>query len=221
MARVFSGIKPTGDIHLGNYLGAIRRWVDDQPPAGSPEALAEESIFFIADLHAMTVPWDAAELERLTRHVATMLLAAGLGGDRSLVFVQSQVRAPADLTWILNCVAGWGELRRMTQFKDKAGQQENVSVGFFDYPVLMVSDILLYDTTEVPVGDDQRQHVELARDVAIRFNHNFGETFVVPKATFPEVAARVMDLQNPAKKMSKSDDSVQGCVFVLDPPKTI
>jgi tryptophanyl-tRNA synthetase len=221
MARVFSGIKPTGEIQLGNYLGAIRRWVEVQPPAGSPAALADEAIFCVVDLHAMTMPWDPAELTRLSRHVATMLLAAGLGGDRSLLFVQSHVRAHTELTWILNCVASFGELRRQTQFKDKVDQQEALTVGFFDYPVLMASDILLYDTVEVPVGEDQRQHVELARDIAIRFNHNYGDTFVVPKATLPTVAARVMDLQNPTKKMSKSDDAAQGCVMVLDPPKTI
>jgi len=226
MTRVFSGIKPTGEMHLGNYLGAVRRWVDAQPEAGSVEARDHHAIFCVVDLHAMTIPWDPAELTESTRRLATLLAAAGLGGDRSLLFVQSQVRAHAELTWLLNCVASFGELRRMTQFKDKVAKQgeesiESVSVGFFDYPVLMVSDILLYDTAEVPVGDDQRQHVELARDVAIRFNGRFGETFVVPKATFPAVGARVMDLQHPENKMSKSEDSPQGTILVLDPPKTI
>jgi tryptophanyl-tRNA synthetase len=221
MARVFSGIKPTGEVQLGNYLGAIRRWVDDQPAAGSEAARNHEAIFCVVDLHALTVPWDPKEVERLTRHIATMLMAAGLEEDRSLLFVQSHVRAHAELTWILNCVAGWGELRRMTQFKDKSESQDFVSVGLFDYPVLMASDILLYDTEQVPVGDDQRQHVELTRDIALRFNHHYGKTFVVPSATFPEVGARVMDLQNPTKKMSKSADSPMGCVYVLDPPKTI
>jgi len=204
MARVFSGIKPTGDMQLGNYLGAVRRWVDSQPAASSPAALAHEAIFCVVDLHAMTVEWDPAELTEATRRLAAMLMAAGLEPDRSLLFVQSHVRAHAELTWVLNCIATFGELRRMTQFKDKSakgGEEgvESVSVGLFDYPVLMVSDILLYDTEEVPVGDDQRQHVELARDVAIRFNHRFGDTFVVPKATFPAVGARVMDLQHPER----------------------
>src|SRR5665213_1503861 len=226
MARVFSGTKPTGGMHLGNYLGAVRRWADTQPVAGSPAARDREAIFCVVDLHAMTMPWDPAELTVATRNLATLLAAAGLGEDRSLLFVQSHVRAHAELTWLLNCVASFGELRRMTQFKDKGAKQgdaglESVSVGFFDYPVLMSSDILLYDSAEVPVGDDQRQHVELARDIAIRFNGRFGETFVVPKATFPTIGARVMDLQHPEDKMSKSEDSPQGTILVLDPPKTI
>jgi tryptophanyl-tRNA synthetase len=222
MARVFSGIKPTGEMQLGNYLGAVRRWVDDQPPAGSAEAANHEAIFCVVDLHALTAPWDPKELRRLTLHFATMLMAAGLTDDRSLLFVQSHVRAHAELTWILNCVATFGELRRMTQFKEKVQKgDESVSVGLYDYPVLMAADILLYDTDEVPVGDDQRQHVELTRDIAVRFNHHYGDTFVVPKATFPPVGARIMDLQSPAKKMSKSDDSPMGCVMMLDPPKTI
>jgi tryptophanyl-tRNA synthetase len=223
MARVFSGIQPTGDMHLGNFIGAVRRWVDDQPPAGSAAAAAHEKIFCVVDLHAMTMPWDPTELTAATRRVATLLMAAGLEPDRSLLFVQSHVRAHTELTWILNCVASYGELNRMTQFKDKSakGEAGGSSVGLFDYPVLMVSDIVLYDTEEVPVGDDQRQHVELARDLAIRFNSRFGDTFVVPKATFPTVGARVMDLQNPERKMSKSEASPQGTVLVLDTPKQI
>jgi len=224
MARVFSGIKPTGSMQLGNYLGAVRRWVDGQPPAGSEAAANHDAIFCVVDLHAMTVPYAPDELRSLTRTLATLLMAAGLELDRSLLFVQSHVRAHAELTWVLNCVASFGELRRMTQFKEKAGGadgQDFVSVGLFDYPVLMASDILLYDTEEVPVGDDQRQHVELTRDIAIRFNHRFGDTFVVPEATFPPVAARVMDLQNPTRKMSKSEDSPQGTILVLDDPKVI
>ena len=226
MTRVFSGIKPTGDMHLGNFLGAVRRWVDTQPPAGSAEARDLNAVFCVVDLHAMTVPWDPAELTESTRRLATLLVAAGLDDSRSLLFVQSHVRAHAELTWVLNCVASFGELRRMTQFKDKSVKQgeggiETLSVGFFDYPVLMASDILLYDTAEVPVGDDQRQHVELARDIAIRFNSRFGDTFVVPKATFPAVGARVMDLQHPERKMSKSDESPQGTILVLDPPEVV
>ena len=221
MARVFSGIKPTGEMQLGNYLGAVRRWVDEQPVPGSPAAERHDAIFCVVDLHAMTVPYDPAELTDTTRRMATWLLAAGLDPDRSLLFVQSHVRAHTELTWILNCVATFGELRRMTQFKEKSDGQESVTVGLFDYPVLMAADILLYDTDEVPVGDDQRQHVELTRDIAIRFNHHFGDTFVVPKATLPAVGARIMDLQDPTKKMSKSDESPQGSILLEEDPKTI
>jgi len=223
VTRVFSGIKPTGEMQLGNYLGAVRRWVDDQPAAGSAEAEAHDAVFCVVDLHAITTAWDPAELTAATRRLATILIAAGLEPDRSLLFVQSHVRAHAELTWVLNCIAGFGELRRMTQFKDKAAKEgaESATVGLFDYPVLMVSDIVLYDTEEVPVGDDQRQHVELARDLAIRFNSRFGDTFVVPRATIPSVGARVMDLQHPERKMSKSEDSPQGTILVLDPPQAI
>lgn len=222
MARVFSGIKPTGEMQLGNYLAAVSRWVEGQPAPGSPEAHDADQVFCVVDLHAMTVPYDPAELRERTRETATLLLAAGLDPTRSLVFVQSHVGGiHSECTWLLNCVAGVGELRRQTQFKEKSDGQEAVSVGLFDYPVLMASDILLYDTDEVPVGDDQRQHVELARDLALRFNHRFGETFVVPVATFPPAGARIMDLQQPAKKMSKSDESPLGVVRVLDEPAAI
>jgi tryptophanyl-tRNA synthetase len=221
VARVFSGIKPTGEMQLGNFLGAVRRWVDDQPPQGSRAAEQHDAIFCVVDLHAMTVPYDPADLTATTRRLATWLMAAGLTPERSLLFVQSHVRAHAELTWVLNCIASFGELRRMTQFKEKSEGQEFVSVGLFDYPVLMASDILLYDTEEVPVGDDQRQHVELTRDIAIRFNNHFGETFVVPNATFPEVGARIMDVQYPTRKMSKSDESPQGTIRLEDDAKTI
>jgi len=226
VARVFSGIKPTGDMHLGNFIGAVQRWVDTQPEAGSPGAARHDAVFCVVDLHALTMPYDPAELTATTRRLATLLLAAGLDPQRCLLFVQSHVRAHAELTWLLNCSATFGELRRMTQFKDKAaregpGGQESLSVGFFDYPVLMASDILLYNTDEVPVGDDQRQHVELTRDIALRFNHQFGKVFTVPKATFPPVGARIMDLQEPTKKMSKSEDSPHGSIGVLDEPKAI
>ncbi len=221
MARVFSGIKPTGEMQLGNYLGAVRRWVDDQPLPGSPAAEHHDAIFCVVDLHAMTMPYEPQELTATTRRLAMWLMAAGLTPDRSLLFVQSHVRAHSELTWVLNCSASFGELRRMTQFKEKSEGQEFVSVGLFDYPVLMVADILLYDTEEVPVGDDQRQHVELARDIAIRFNHHYGKTFVVPKATFPEVGARIMDLQTPTRKMSKSEDSPQGTIVLSEEPKAI
>jgi tryptophanyl-tRNA synthetase len=226
VARVFSGIKPTGEMHLGNYLGAVRRWVDDQPAADSEAAANHDAVFCVVDLHAMTAPYDPVELTAATRRLATMLLASGLDPQRCLLFVQSHVRAHAELTWLLNCTATFGELRRMTQFKEKAaregaGGQESVSVGLFDYPVLMAADILLYDTDEVPVGDDQRQHVELTRDIAVRFNHQFGDVFTVPKATFPPFGARIMDLQEPSKKMSKSEDSPQGTILVLEDAKAI
>ncbi|MCZ7526023.1 MAG: tryptophan--tRNA ligase [Acidimicrobiia bacterium] len=213
MRRVFSGIQPSGEMHLGNYLGAVRRWVADQE--------RYDAIYCVVDLHAMTVPYDVAELAGRTRELAMLLMAAGLDPQRCVLFVQSHVPAHTELTWILNCVATVGELRRMTQFKEKSHGQESVSAGLFDYPVLMAADILLYDTNEVPVGEDQRQHVELARDVAIRFNHRYGETLVVPEATFPPVAARVKDLQDPRAKMSKSSESPHGTLNVLDPPEVL
>jgi tryptophanyl-tRNA synthetase len=213
MPRVFSGIQPTGEMHLGNYLGAVRRWAADQD--------RQDAIYCVVDLHAMTVPYSPAELTALTRQTAVLLMAAGLDPARCLLFVQSHVAAHTELTWLLNCVTTFGELRRMTQFKEKSEGQESVSAGLFTYPVLMVADILLYDTDEVPIGDDQRQHLELARDVATRFNSRFGETFVVPNATFPPVGARIMDLQNPTAKMSKSADSPQGTVPLLDPPEAV
>ncbi len=213
MARVFSGIQPTGDMHLGNYLGAVRQWVADQD--------THDAIYCVVDLHAITLPHDPAGLADRTRRTAMLLLAAGLDPARCTLFVQSHVRAHTELTWILNCVATMGELRRMTQFKDKGRGQESVSVGLFDYPVLMAADILAYDTHRVPVGDDQRQHLELARDVALRFNHRFGDTLVVPEAAIPPVGARIMDLQEPTNKMSKSADSPTGTIALLDQPAAI
>jgi tryptophanyl-tRNA synthetase len=208
-------------MHLGNFIGAVRRWVDNQPEAGSEGAARHDGIFCVVDLHALTMPYDPAELTAATRRLAALLFASGLDPQRALLFVQSHVRAHAELTWLLNCSATYGELQRMTQFKEKSKGQESVSVGLFDYPVLMASDILLYDTDEVPVGDDQRQHVELTRDIALRFNHKFGDVFTVPKATFPPVGARVMDLQNPTRKMSKSEESPQGTIGVLEDAKAI
>ena len=218
MNRVFSGIQPTGEMHLGNYLGAVRRWVSEAPI--SPENRSQ-ALYCVVDLHAMTVPYEPVEFAERTRRTAMLLLAAGLDPERCVLFVQSHVSAHTELTWILNCIATYGELRRMTQFKDKGQGQESVSVGLLDYPVLMAADILAYDTTEVPIGDDQRQHLELARDIAIRFNHRFGETLIVPKPTFPEVAARVKDLQNPSAKMSKSANSEAGQILLVDPPSRI
>ncbi len=208
-------------MHLGNYAGAVRRWVDAQPAAGSEAADSFDAVYCIVDLHAMTVAYEPSQLRERTLEMATLLMAAGLAPDRSLLFVQSHVRAHAQLSWILNCTATMGELRRMTQFKEKSASQESVSAALFDYPVLMAADILAYDTDEVPVGDDQRQHLELARDVAVRFNQRYGDTFVVPRATFPEIGARIMDLQTPSNKMSKSVDSPRGTVGVLDEPTAI
>jgi tryptophanyl-tRNA synthetase len=208
MARVFSGIQPTGDLHLGNLLGAVRRWVAEQG--------TNDEIFCVVDLHALTVPREPEELRRKTRELTALLVACGLDPDVVVLFAQSHVHQHAELSWIMECTAAVGELRRMTQFKDKSERAEFVSAGLFTYPALMAADILLYDTDEVPVGDDQRQHVELARDLAVRFNSRYGDTLVVPKAVIPAVAARVMDLQNPTSKMSKSLESPQGTIEVLD-----
>jgi tryptophanyl-tRNA synthetase len=213
MARVFSGIQPTGEFHLGNYLGAIRRWVRAQHD--------DDAIHCIVDLHALTIPQDPAELRAKTIEATQILVAAGLDPDVTTLFVQSQVPAHAELAWVMECTAAFGELRRMTQFKEKSDQADFVSAGLFTYPALQAADILLYDTEKVPVGDDQRQHLELARDLAIRFNGRYGETFVVPEHAIPPVAARVLDLQHPERKMSKSVDSPLGTVLVLDDPEVI
>ena len=212
--RVFSGIQPSGDVQLGNYLGAIKGWVQRQAE--------KENFFCIVDLHALTTPQNPEELRHQTRSLAAMLFAAGLDPNECSVFIQSHVTAHAEACWVLNCVTPVGWLERMTQYKDKAGAQESVSTGLLDYPVLMAGDILLYDAIEVPVGDDQRQHVELARDIAQRFNHQFGETFVVPEAVIPEIGARVMGLNDPSVKMSKSFSHIRGhAVRMLDEPKEI
>lgn len=213
MTRVFSGIKPTGDVHLGNLLGALRHWVDDQHEA--------DSLYCVVDLHALTVPQDPEALRNATLRLAQILLAVGLDPTVCTLFVQSHVPAHTEGAWLMECTAGFGELRRMTQFKDKSSSNEFVSGGLFTYPALMAADILLYDTTHVPVGDDQRQHVELARDLAERFNSRYGETFVVPTATYPRAGARVMDLQDPTSKMSKSDDGASGTILLLEEPASI
>jgi tryptophanyl-tRNA synthetase len=218
MARVFSGIQPTGEIHLGNYIGALRRFVLAQD--------ADECTFCIVDLHAITetLP-DPDELRAKTLDLAAIYLAAGIDPDRSTLFVQSHVHEHAELAWVLNAFTAWGELRRMTQFKDKSARRgdELVSAGLFDYPVLMAADILLHRSDRVPVGDDQRQHLELTRDVAMRFNARFPDTLVVPEADIPpaEGGARIMDFQEPTAKMSKSSDSPQGTVKVTDPPDVL
>lgn len=215
MARVLSGIQPTGDIHLGNYLGAVSHWAADQHAA--------DSYFCVVDLHALTVPREPGELRSKTMETALVLVAAGLDPDVCTLFVQSHVPEHTQLAWLLECLAGMGELRRMTQFKEKAkgGDDTTARVGLFTYPVLQAADILLYDADRVPVGDEQRQHLELCRDLAVRFNQRFGETFVVPEATVPKVGARIMDLQDPTSKMSKSSESPRGVVLVLDEPDVI
>jgi len=214
VARVFSGVKPTGDVHLGNYIGAFRHFVTDQDE--------HDCIFCIVDLHAITVPQDPEELRKASLALAAIYLAVGVDPARSTLFVQSHVHEHAELAWVLGSVTMYGELRRMTQFKDKMGKAEaSVTQGLFAYPVLMAADILLYHTDRVPVGDDQRQHLELTRDIAQRFNSRYGETFVIPKAAIPKVGARIMDLQNPEAKMSKSEDSPQGTIDLLDPPDVI
>lgn len=208
MARVFSGIKPTGSVHLGNLLGALRNWVSMQHNS--------EAVYCVVDLHALTVPHDPEELRSTTRSLAQMLFAVGLDPEDSTVFVQGHLTEHAECAWILECNTSFGELRRMTQFKDKSGNADFVSGGLFAYPALQAADILLYDTDQVPVGEDQRQHIELTRDVALRFNNRYGETFVVPEAVIPPAGARVMDLQHPESKMSKSEDGAQGTILLLD-----
>jgi len=212
--RIFSGAQPTGNVHLGNHLGALRNWVALQHEY--------ESFFCIVNLHALTVAQDPKLLAEKTRDLARIYLAVGIDPEVSTVFVQSDVPHHAELTWALNCVARVSELERMTQYKDKSRkQEENVSVGLFDYPVLMASDILLYQTDLVPVGDDQKQHLELTRDLAIRFNRDYGESFRVPDPYIPKVGARIMSLSDPLKKMSKSDDDPNGCVMLMDDADTV
>ena len=216
--RVFSGIQPTGTKHLGNYSGGFRQYVATQERAVGAGGAA---FFCIVDLHSVTVDYDPAELREATLSLAAILFASGLDPEKSIVFVQSHVKAHAEAAWLLASVASFGELRRMTQFKDKAEQQEFVSAGIFTYPVLMAGDILLYQTDAVPVGEDQRQHLEFARNIAERFNSRFGETFRMPEAIIPEIGGRIMDLQEPTKKMSTTGGTEQGTVYVLDEPDAI
>ena len=213
MNRVFSGIKPSGEVQLGNYLGALQNWVSMQDES--------DAVYCVVDLHALTVPHDPDELRSSTLSLTQMLMAVGLDPDRCILFVQSHVKEHAECAWLMECTAAFGELRRMTQFKDKSTGNEFVSAGLFTYPALQAADILLYDTNQVPVGEDQRQHIELTRDIAIRFNSRFGDTFTVPEAVIPPSGARVMDLQHPEKKMSKSEESPQGTILLLDPPDVI
>ncbi len=214
--RVLSGIQPTADsLHLGNYLGAVRQWVALQD--------SRDAFYCVVDLHAMTVPYDPAVLRRRTRVAAAQLFAAGLDPDRCTVFVQSHVPGHTELCWILSCLTGFGEASRMTQFKDKTakGGAEQASVGLFNYPILQAADILIYQADEVPVGEDQRQHLELSRDLARRFNHRFGETFAVPGPYILPEVAKIADLQDPTAKMSKSSSSSQGILDVLDDPASL
>ncbi|MFF0642798.1 tryptophan--tRNA ligase [Streptomyces tendae] len=218
MTRVFSGVKPTGHLTLGNYLGAMRQWA-------AVDQHRSDALFCVVDLHALTVDHDPARVRRLSRQGASLLLAAGLDPELCTVFVQSHVDEHARLSYVLECVATDGEMRRMIQYKEKAARERerggSVRLSLLTYPVLMAADILAYGTDEVPVGDDQTQHVELARDLAVRFNQRYGHTFVVPRATSPALAARVMNLQEPASKMGKSDDVGPGIVYLLDEPDAV
>jgi tryptophanyl-tRNA synthetase len=212
--RIFSGAQPTGNLHIGNYLGALRNWVALQHEY--------ESFFCVVDLHAITVPQEPKQLAAKTHEVARIYLAAGVDPEVSTIFVQSDVQEHAELAWVLNGVIRISELERMTQFKDKAKKQrENVLVGLLTYPALMAADILLYQTDLVPVGQDQKQHLELTRDTAERFNRDFGETFRVPDAYIPKVGAKIMALDDPSKKMSKSDENANGRISLLDDPDTV
>ena len=217
MARILSAIQPSGTLTLGNYLGALKNYVKLQDD--------HECLFFIVDLHAITVPQDRLVLRQKIKEVAALYLACGLDPEKVSIFLQSEVPAHSELAWILTCNTGMGELERMVQFKDKsakaAGKEEQIGVGLFSYPVLMAADILLYDTDLVPVGSDQKQHIELTRNLAERFNSRFGETFVLPDAYIPPVGARVMSLQDPTKKMSKSDDNTKNFILMTDEPAVI
>jgi len=213
MTRVFSGIQPTGDQHLGNYLGATRNWVRMQHET--------DAIFCVVDLHAITVPKPPGDVRDGSLRLAQLLIAVGLDPDQCILFVQSHVREHSECGWLMQCTVSFGELSRMTQFKDKSGRHDFISGGLFTYPALQAADILLYDTDQVPVGDDQRQHIEISRDIAERFNSRYGDTFVVPEAVIPKAGARVMDLQRPTDKMSKSLDSPKGTIGLLDEPKAI
>lgn len=215
VTRVLSCIQPTGAVHLGNYLGALRNWVAAQHEC--------DAFHGIVDLHALTIPKDPGEVGRTTTELAAILFAVGLEPEVATVFVQSHVAEHSQLAWIMECTVSVGELQRMTQFKDKSAKQGSgfISAGLLTYPALMAADILLYDADEVPVGDDQRQHVEITRDIAIRFNHRFGDALVVPRAVIPRAGARVMDLQEPTSKMSKSSTSDAGRIDLLDEPAVI
>jgi tryptophanyl-tRNA synthetase len=210
--RIFSGIQPTGQLHIGNYLGAIKQWIKLQE--------TNECIFSIVDLHAITVPYDSKDFSENVLSKAIEYLACGLDPEKSIIFVQSQVKEHTELAWLLNTICPLGDLRRMTQFKDKSKKfKNNVNAGLFNYPVLMAADILIYQTDIVPVGKDQGQHVELTRSIAKKFNNNFGETFKIPEVAFPTVGAKIMSIEDPTKKMSKSTPT--SCIFLIDEPEVI
>ena len=212
--RIFSGAQPTGQLHIGNYLGALKNWVALQDEY--------EAFYCIVNLYAITLPQDPSTLRKATLDLARIYLAAGVDPEKSTIFIQSDVAEHAELTWILSCISRMGELERMTQFKDKGkGNTERAGVGLFTYPVLMAADILLYQTDLVPVGQDQKQHLELSRDLAERFNRDFGETFKVPEPYIPKAGASIKSLQDPEKKMSKSDENLNGSIFLLDDPDTV
>jgi tryptophanyl-tRNA synthetase len=216
--RIFSGIRASGDKTLGNYSGGFRQYVETQEQAAAAGGAA---FFCIVDLHSITTPFEPEVLRESTLSVAAWLFATGLDPDRSTVFVQSHVAAHPEAAWLLGSVTSFGELRRMTQFKDRAAEQEFVSAGLFDYPILMAGDILLYQTDRVPIGDDQRQHLELTRNLAERFNQRFGETFTVPEGVYPEVGARIKNLQEPQRLMSTTRGAPQGVVRMMDAPEEI
>jgi tryptophanyl-tRNA synthetase len=212
--RIFSGAQPTGNLHIGNYLGALKNWVALQDDY--------EAFYCIVNLHGITLPQDPVTYKQKTLDLARIYLAAGVDPERSTIFIQSDVAAHAELAWVLSCNSRMGELERMTQFKDKGkGNSERAGVGLFTYPILMAADILLYQTDLVPIGQDQKQHLELTRDIAERFNRDFGETFVIPEAYIPPVGAKIMSLAEPAKKMSKSDENANGSIFLLDDADTV
>ncbi|MGD0166097.1 MAG: tryptophan--tRNA ligase [Gaiellaceae bacterium] len=211
--RIFSGIKPTGEPTLGNYSGGFRQYAASQERG--------EAFFCIVDLHAITVDYEPVELRERTLDLGAMLFATGLDPERSTVFVQSHVRAHAEATWLLSAATSYGQLGRMTQFKEKGDEQEFVSAALFNYPILMAADILLYQADVVPIGDDQRQHLELTRDVAVRFNSRFGETFTVPDGVYPEIGARIMDLQDPTGKMGKTGSTDEGTIRLVDSPESV
>ncbi|MGZ4030663.1 MAG: tryptophan--tRNA ligase, partial [Tumebacillaceae bacterium] len=208
--RVFSGVQPSGNLTIGNYLGALKQFVDLQHQA--------DALYCVVDLHAITVPQDPEELRRRSREIAQIYLASGVDPQHATIFIQSHVREHAELGWLLQCMSYMGELNRMTQYKDKSEGKSAVSVGLFTYPVLMAADILLYDTTHVPVGDDQKQHIELTRDIAERFNGRFGDTFVIPEPHIQEFGARIMALDEPTKKMSKSAENEGSRIAMLEDP---
>jgi tryptophanyl-tRNA synthetase len=213
VTRIFSGIQPTGAKHFGNYSGGFRQYAATQERG--------EAFFCIVDLHSITVEYDPADLRERTLDLAALLFATGLDPQRSTVFAQSHVAAHAEAAWLLSAVTSYGQLGRMTQFKEKAERQQFVTAGLFTYPILMAGDILLYQTDLVPIGDDQKQHLELARDVAERFNGRYGETFKIPEGRFPETGARIMDLQEPQRKMSTTGGTAQGTVLIADPPEVV